>query len=194
MQAFQNYLLVGFWLLFSFNTPPKNNYTVFTDQKTVPIAQLIVPGKSIGQTKLQEDAVLVYKRLGRPDAGDAAMGKSLATWYAGHRSLGYQTQVFFSRYMGGMDDITSRVKQIRVTSPYFKTAEGIGPGSTLKQINAFFKVRKTAAFTENKQRYFVYDTFKGIAFESNAGGKCTGVIIYLLGGRGGFTYLPFHSN
>ena len=194
MQAFQNYLLVGFCLMFGLCNPPKHNDTVFTTLKTVPAAQLIVPGKSIGQTKLQEDAILVYKRLGRPDAGDAAMGKSLATWYAGHRPLGYQTQVFFSRYMGGMDDITSRVKQIRVTSPYFKTAAGIGPGSTLKQINAVFKARKTAAFTEHKQRYFIYDTFKGIAFESNASGKCTGVIVYLLGGRGGFTYLPFHSN
>ena len=193
MQAFQNYLLVGFWLMFGFNNPSKNSHTVFTGQKSVPATQLIVPGKSIGQTKLKEDAVLVYKALGKPDFGDAAMGKSLATWYAAHNSSGYQTQVFFSRYMGGMDDITSRVKQIRVTSPYFKTVEGIGAGSTLKQIHTFFKVRKTAAFTENKQRYFIYDTHKGIAFESNASGKCTGVIVYLLGGRGGFTYLPFHS-
>ena len=193
MQVFQNYLLVGFWLMFGFNNSSKNSYTVFTGQKSVPATQLIVPGKSIGQTKLKEDDKLVFERLGRPDNGDAAMGKSLATWYAALNPSGYQTQVFFSRYMGGMDDITSRVKQIRVTSPYFKTVEGIGAGSTLKQIHTFFKARKTAAFTENKQRYFIYDTHKGIAFESNASGKCTGVIVYLLGGRGGFTYLPFHS-
>lgn len=187
------YLLINFWLIFNFSNLPKPNHTVFTTQKTVPAAQLIVPGKSIGQTRLKENAELVFKRLGQADDGDAAMGKSLATWYAGHHPSGYQTQVFFSRYMAGMDDTTSRVKQIRVTSLYFKTANGIGPGSTLKQINTFFKVNKTAAFTENKRPYFIYDTHKGIAFETNASSICTGVIIYLSGDRGGFTYLPFHS-
>ena len=84
MQPFPNYLLIGFLLMFRFNDPPKPANTAFIAQKPVSVAQLVVPGKSIGQTKLKEDAVLVYKKLGRPDAGDAAMGKSLATWYAGH--------------------------------------------------------------------------------------------------------------
>ncbi len=187
-----NYL-IGYLMLFGACHPPQSGHTVFTILKTVPTAQLIVPGKSIGQTRLNENAGLVFKRLGKPDDGDAAMGKSLATWYASHNPSGYQTQVFCSRYMGG-DENVSRVKQIRVTSPYFKTANGIGAGSTLKQINASFKVRKTLAYIENKQSFFVYDTNKGIAFEIAANGKCVGVIVCLPGDQGGFTYLPFHPN
>ena len=86
-----------------------------TIKKEVSPEQLILPGKAIGRTTLNEDATLIAKVLGPPDKGDAAMGKALSTWYANHDPTGYQTSIFFERQMGG--DETSRAKQIRITSP-----------------------------------------------------------------------------
>src|SRR5687768_7060442 len=43
---------------------------------------VIIPGKSIGLLKLNEQAEVVYKLLGKPDKSDAAMGKALATWFS----------------------------------------------------------------------------------------------------------------
>lgn len=169
------------------------NTIISTEEKQVSAAKLIVPGKSIGHIILRENADSVYKTLGKPDSGDAAMGKSLSTWYANHDPKGYQTQIFCSRNMGNPDETTSRVKQIRVTSPYFKTTEGIGVGSTLKEIDAVFKVKKTISYDKKKPPYAIYDNEKGIAFEIENNQKCTAVIVYLPGDRGGITYLSFHS-
>jgi hypothetical protein len=153
---------------------------------------LIIPGKSIGNTSLNEPADSVLLRFGKPDAGDAAMGKSLSTWYAGHDTTGYQIDVFFSRKMGTQDDV-SRVKQVRVTSPDFKTAEGSGVGSSLAQISSVYKVNKTATYHENGQAFGIYDDAeKGIAFEVDNNEKCTGVILHDAGKPMDSNYLPFH--
>lgn len=164
---------------------------ISAEEKQVSDAALIIPGKSIGKISLKENAEEVYKILGKPDSGDAAMGKSLSTWYANHNPKGYQTQIFCSRNMGSPDENTSRVKQIRVTSPFFKTKEGIGAGSTLAQIQTKFKVVKTASYPDKKPPYQIYDDKKSIAFEIDNNQKCMAVIVYLPGDRGGITYLSF---
>ncbi len=166
------------------------NTAISTAEKSVAAAALITPAKSIGKISLNENADLVYKALGKPDSGDAAMGKSLSTWYADHDPKGYQTQIFCARNMGNSDENISRVKQIRVTSPYFKSKENIGVGATLAQIEAEFKVVKTASYPTKKPPYQIYDDKKGIAFEI-LNGKCRAVIVYLPGDRGGITYLSF---
>jgi hypothetical protein len=74
--------------------------------KPVPQAQLIVPGISIGQTTINESGESVHKRLGTPDGGDAAMGKSVSIWYANHDTTGYVTQMYFSRGQGNDEDKT----------------------------------------------------------------------------------------
>lgn len=163
------------------------------EKDTVSAAALIVPGKSIGKILLKEDSKKVYDMLGKPDSGDAAMGRSLSTWYADHDKNGYATQVFCTRNMGNPDELTSRVKQIRVTSPYFKTKEGIGAGSTFNEIDAVFTVKKSVSYPKKNPPYSIYDTGKGIAFEIDQHKKCMAVIVYLPGDKGGITYLSFHS-
>jgi hypothetical protein len=66
--------------------------------KPVPLAQLIVPGISVGQTAINEGSEVVHKKLGKPDAGDAAMGKSVSIWYANHDTTGYVTKCIFEGY------------------------------------------------------------------------------------------------
>ena len=195
-------VICSFFVLLACNQPQTQSAqtkkvadTVFStvisaEEKLVPAAALIVSGKSIGQITLRENADSVYKALGKPDSGDAAMGKSLSTWYADHNPKGYQTQVFCVRNLGNPDENISRIKQIRVTSPYFKTSERIGAGSTLTEIQTKFKVIKTASYPDKKPPYQIYDDKKGIAFEI-LNGKCRAVIVYLPGDRGGITYLSF---
>lgn len=96
-KLFADLFLADAW----FQQCTKPGHTVFITLKTVPVAQMIVPGKSIGQTKLHENAKLVFKRLGQTESGDAAMGKFFATWYANHDPAGYQTQDFLFPVYGG---------------------------------------------------------------------------------------------
>ena len=169
------------------------NTAISTLEKQVPADSLIIPGKSIGQISLNENAANVYKLLGKPDSSDAAMGKSLSTWYADHDKKGYVTQIFCARDMGNADENISSINQIRVTSPYFKTKEGICAGTTLQEINAVFSTKKSVSYPNKNSPYAIYDNGKGIAFEINNSQKCMAVIVYLPGDKGGITYLSFHS-
>ncbi|MBS7566188.1 hypothetical protein KHS38_17400 [Mucilaginibacter sp. Bleaf8] len=167
--------------------------TEVVKQDTASADKLIVPGKAIGQTQINEDAARVVQRLGKPDGGDAAMGKAVSIWYAHHDTSDYQTAVFSSRQVGTADD-TSRVKQIRITSPWFVTKEGVHVGSALQQLNDAYPLKKVAHFTEKGNRYDLYETNQGIAFEVNAQNKCTGIVVHERDKQAAGTYLPFYSN
>ncbi|TSD64860.1 hypothetical protein FFF34_013250 [Inquilinus sp. KBS0705] len=164
-----------------------------TTSKSPTAAQLIVPGKSVGQTTINEAAESVHKKLGNADDGDAAMGKSMSIWYANHDTVGYKTQIYFSRNMG--NDETSRVKQIRVTSPWFKVSDAIHAGAPLKNAAQAFKLTPSGTFTEKGNTYTIYDdTTSGIAFEANNHDICTGIVVYEPGKAAGATYLPFYPD
>jgi hypothetical protein len=164
-----------------------------TSNKPVTADKSIVPGKSVGQTTLGEDAANVFKRLGKPDAGDAAMGKALSIWYAGHDTTGYQTMIYTARQMGTQDE-AARVKQIRITSPWFITAEGIHNGATLQQINKVYGVKKSATFTLKKEAYAIYRSAKGIAFEIDPQEVCKGIVVFDEASQPGQIYLPFYND
>ena len=158
--------------------------------KPVPLKLLIVPGVSLGQTTVNEGADNIYKRLGKPDAGDAAMGKSTAIWYAGHDTTGYVTQMYFSRDMG--NDETSRVKQIRVNSPAFKVNNKVHIGAAFSLAQALYKLKKVATFEEKGKRRSLYDDNKaGIAFETDDRNMITGITVHEPGRNVETTYLPF---
>jgi hypothetical protein len=158
-----------------------------------PAAKLIIPGKSIGQTQINENGAKVFKLLGRPDAGDAAMGKSLSIWYANHDTTGYQTMIFATRQMG-TENGDSKVKQIRITSPWFTTAEGVHVGSTRQQVEQHYTVKKSALVTHQAEKYSIYKADNGIAFETNAKDICSAIIIFDPAFQPGQTYLPFYDH
>lgn len=145
----------------------------------VSAAQLIDPGKSIGLTHLNESLDSVILSLGKPDRGDAAMGAAFTTWFAKHDTLGNQTDIYSHRTMGGPDENISHVKLIRVTSPYFKTVQGVGTGLTLTEIAKHFHTEHIADYIKATDTLMVYDDAKeGISFEIDKTGKCTGVSIH----------------
>ena len=171
----------------------KANPMAKKDLVSVTANQLIIPGKAIGETYIGEDMKAVFERLGKPDAGDAAMGKSMCTWYARHEAGGYQTSVFASRDMGKPDETTSRAQQILVTSPFFKTADGIQTGISYRQISTRYTLKKASTFGKGARQLTVYDDkAKGIAFEFNPERLCSGIIVHKPGADGGVAYSAFH--
>lgn len=167
-----------------------------TGEKPVPAEQLILPGQSIGTISINESADSVLRKLGKPDAGDAAMGKSLSTWYAKHDTSGYETQIFFSKQMGTADE-ASRAKQIRITSPWFKTMDYMGIGMHLQTIASKkeFSLKKSAQYTDGGKQFFIYDDADaGIAFEIDNGNVCTGIIVHEPDKDATSSYIAFHPN
>jgi hypothetical protein len=144
--------------------------------KPITAKQLIIPGKSIGQTKVDESMETVFNRLGRPDSSDAAMGSSRAVWYENHNKI----SVFARPNYNGNNEVFQHVRKILVTSPYFRTAEGIGCGSTLSQIRKYYTLKQGSSYKENGKPIDVYnDVAKGISFEIDpALDKCIAVLVH----------------
>ena len=175
-------------LLLACNQPDKTQSTITTTAtatithadttiKPVAPAQLIIAGKSIGGTYINESTDSVITKLGKPDSGDAAMGASLMTWFSKRDKSTYRTSVYAHRNMGGTDENISYVKAIRVTSPYFKTADYAGAGSEMKDVMKLYKLKKHAA-PGNKKMWLYDDSRAGIGFEADSTGRCTAVMIH----------------
>lgn len=152
----------------------------------------LIPGVSAGQTKIDEDADSVYQRLGKPDGGDAAMMKAVAIWYNHHDTTSHSIAIYTQR--GTDSGAVARVLQIRITSPSFKTKEGIGATSSLDQIQKAFTVKKTEQYSDAGKNYDVYDSPQGIAFEMDAKqARCVAIVIHKSGVLGEGTYLKFRT-
>ncbi|MEO3403061.1 hypothetical protein AAFN85_04105 [Mucilaginibacter sp. CAU 1740] len=140
---------------------------------------LVTPGKGIGHIVLDGDVRDVMKQLGKPDSSDAAMGSSLMVWFAGHGPSGNRTAVFARHNMGGKDESVSHVRKVLVTSPKFKTNDGLGVGSVKTDIDKNYTLKATSNYTGKKGEVKVYtDLAKGISFEIDGSGKCVGVVVH----------------
>ncbi len=159
-----------------------------------PIAKLIVPGKSIGLTTINETAESIGQKLGTPDAGDAAMGKSISTWFSKTNRL-HSTTIYFTTNFGDSSE-AKRVSQVRITSPYFSTRESLAVGSNFSSINKYFPSLKLSGnypvAPKSSTMIRVYDDVNGgIAFEINPENTCIGITIHKQGERAFQTYLDF---
>lgn len=138
---------------------------------------LLVPGRAAGSLVIgAPDTAL--DRLGEPGYGDAAMGKALRAWSIDADTGGYGLSVLTARDMG--NDETSRIRQIRVASPRFKTAESLMVGVALLKISAVHRhaLHIVDMPTADDDAYTVYDTDQGIAYEVDAAYRCRAIIIY----------------
>ncbi len=110
----------------------------------------------------------------------AAMQKSISGWYSKTDSA-IQTKVYFENDMSGANT-GPHVVQVRVNSPYFKTAEGITTCSTLDEILKYYPNIKSALnFKTQKdhEKISVMDDKKmGIAFEIDSKNICKGITVH----------------
>ncbi len=153
--------------------------TPFVNNNEVKGDWLLIPGVSAGQTQVGENAERVFKAFGKPDAGDAAMQKAMAVWYRNHHVNSYSTAIYTVRDTG--DRPMARIQQIRITSPAFKTKEGIGTTSSLADIEARFVLQKKDTYQDAGRSYTIYNSEEGIAFEVGPDKKCVAIIIHQAG-------------
>ncbi|AKD02456.1 hypothetical protein PKOR_04140 [Pontibacter korlensis] len=170
--------------------PPKPN--------TPDSAYLIVPGKSIGHIRLGMSAETVTKRLGKPDSGDAAMGKALSFWIAKQpQEPRHYVAVYTVTDFDGRSE-KPKVQQVQVTSPRFRTRNGIGTGMLLSEIRKQFNNLQPLAHYLNKQKQEVYiydDQEQGIAFEVTVlDSLCTAITIHRKGENMTDVYLPLYPD
>lgn len=161
--------------------------------KPISEKQLISPGKGIGQLRIDARMADAYRILGKPDSGDNAMGSSLAVWYADHKANGYATSVFGSHKYGAKNEQVIYIKKIMVNSPWFKTAEGLGTGSSIERIKKQYAVKKGESFKVKNKTIHVYsDLVNGITFEVDSEtSKCSSIIVGRPNEADG-TYLNMH--
>lgn len=128
---------------------------------------LIIPGESIGKIALGMNPYEVEKKLGEPDLQDAAMGKAWLTW-RGERDM-HNNETALNIYVAFKDNSMKEkvVKQVRVTSSAFHTADSMRVYASMEQIrNHFPEIEAVGEYKSDGRTFTVYDAIqKGIAFD-----------------------------
>ncbi|WP_431292145.1 hypothetical protein [Pedobacter sp. P26] len=155
---------------------------------------LIVAGKSIGEISLGENMEQVGEKLGKPDAGDAAMGKAWGIWYSDDSTGKHPNEIAVYSSYRDTSMLVKDVKQIRITSDKFKTQDGLATGTTMEEAkNKFPAIEKLSAYlNEDKDTITVYDAKKeGIGFEFLKG-KSVSITVHPVNTPVNATYLTLH--
>jgi hypothetical protein len=144
-------------------------------------SHLIVPGQSIGQTHLGRFGAAYLAKLPKPDANDSGMGKYRSVWLSNNQGGRKETLYIFS-VANDPRDIEPRngvsIRLIRVTSPWYHTANSISTGNTLPQILRSFP----GARASDQSQTLYDDAEQGIAFEfagrATAGSPCIAIMVH----------------
>lgn len=163
--------------------------------KEIDSAKLIIPGIRAGAVYLGEDMQDVFKLLGKPDDGDAAMGSAVGIWYTKSTADSSRRNplTIFSSYRDS-NMVVKAVKQLSVTAPEFSTADGIHTGLKLAALQAAYPALKQAEryVNEHKDTLSIYDNLsEGIAFDIQQD-TCSAIIIHPKNKAANHTYLTVH--
>jgi len=146
-------------------------------------AATITPGVGIGRVLLGQTLDQVHASLGTPKLSDAAMGGRLwETWRSGSAFDGKrqngpeELEIYFTRERSDLGG-PSLVRQIRVSSPFFRTDSGISIRNSFSDIIATFpNLRVDEELTyglsggRNEKEFEMFvDQARGIAFEFRSG-------------------------
>lgn len=150
-----------------------------TSKAVVP-DKLIIPGKSVGKIIIGGSADSLSATLGKPDFSDAAMGSALMTWYAHHDSSSYKTSVFANHNFGSKDENVARIRKVLITSPDYKTAEGLNTGLNLTEYQKHYQLSPVSSYKAKGKKVKVYEAKgKGIAFEVDSlSGKGVAIVVH----------------
>jgi hypothetical protein len=157
---------------------------------------LILPGKSIGNIALEDNAADLESILGKPDLSDAAMGKAWLTWFSkvSDTVTGNELNVY-TTYKD--NELTEKVvRQIRITSDEFQTPDKLSTGRSLSEIQKIYPdLKSIGSFDlETPNPVTVYDAVdEGIAFEIEKD-RCVGIIIHQKGRKVSEEYITFHPD
>lgn len=183
--------------LVSNNSDKAANDTIINEESSAN--KVIIPGKSIGNIEIgMDDSRLEI--FGKPDMSDAAMGKAWLTWYGkkpDEHNNKTQLNVYTAYKDTGMRAKT--VQQVRTTSSFFETADGLHVYASLNDIKQLYpKLKKVAVYKDEGREIDIYDAQQqGIAFEvvnANQQQICTGIIIHKPGVKVTQVYVSLHPD
>lgn len=166
--------------LSAFGQTPKKRQGVISDTTTYIINKetnsykLIEPGRAIGHIVLFGDAGKSTAEWGEPDRKITSNGITVLTWYDEHDSTGHSLTVYAGALVSKRHTVNNVVKQIRVTSPKYKTINDVHTGMTLAELKTIYKLvpRQWAG----KKIYD--DVSAGIAFEFDGQSKCLAIVVH----------------
>ena len=173
-----------------------------TKTPVISSEKLVSAGKGIGKIDLGSNADKLEQLLGKPDFSDAAMGKAWLSWYSKRRDEHNNRNELniFTTYA----DSTMRtkvVKQIRVTSPFYITADSLQVYNDLASIRKVYPdMVSEGTYKEQKggRTIQLYDAIaQGIAFEiAEANGQqiCIGMIVHEPGKKVTDIYITLHPD
>lgn len=143
-----------------------------THKVYVPADAVILPGLAIGQIALGQDIKEIVKLLGKADTEKIIDGKSWAIWFNPDTINAKQDELALFSVV--QNNNNQKIAQIRITSPVFKTKDGIAVGRKLNDIELVFKdLVKLSAYADTvdeKDNVLLYDSkASGIAFEIKDG-------------------------
>ena len=172
------------------------NKTILAIDTTINLIDsnvLIIPGKSIGYIYLNEVQDSIISKLGKPDAGDAGMGKSVSIYKNTENNSSFK--IYYTTNMGAANE-ASRAKLFHTNSTFFSTENKIRIGSGLEEIKKYFpQVKHLAVISIEKDTFQLYDAVeKGIAFEMDKENICRGITLHTAGEVIQPTYLPFYQS
>ena len=165
-------ITIAFALLTSCQNDSSKSVKLYQDTTNVDDIDaklLIVPGKSIGRFSIGQSMAAVDSLKGKPDSSDAAMGKAWAIWYGKKSTGGKRNEIaIFSGYSDSTMSSKS-VKQIRVISDKFETAEGLNNGTLLSDFTTKYSdFTRISTYVDDRlhDTIYVYDSKShGIAVE-----------------------------
>ena len=143
----------------------------------------ITPGVGIGRVLLGQRLDEVHASLGAPKLSDAAMGGRLweiwrsGTAFDGKRQNGpEELEIYFTRERSDLGG-PSLVRQIRVSSPFFRTPSGVSIRSSFSEISESFpnlRIDEELTYAlsggRNEKEFEMFvDRTRGIAFEFRNG-------------------------
>jgi hypothetical protein len=144
---------------------------------------VITPGVGIGRVLLGQRLDEVHASLGAPKLSDAAMGGRLweiwrsGTAFNGKRQNGpEELEIYFTRERSDLGG-PSLVRQIRVSSPFFRTPSGVSIRSSFSEISESFpnlRIDEELTYAlsggRNEKEFEMFvDRTRGIAFEFRNG-------------------------
>jgi len=182
--------------------PAQRTDTAVTKTPAISSDKLASAGKGIGKINLGSNAEGLEKLLGKPDFSDAAMGKAWLTWYSKRRDE-HNNRNELNIYTTYADSTmrTKTVKQIRVTSPFYITADSLQVYNDLASIRKVYPdLVSEGTYKEQKGGRIIhlYDAIaQGIAFEAaEANGQqiCISMIVHEPGKEVTDIYITLHPD
>ena len=159
---------------------------------------LIIPGQSVGEIRLGMENQEIERQLGKPAAGDTALGRTWMAWFGKKEGGGRGVELDIRSRRSVEHENDPAAIAIRVEAPFFRTKEGVGTGSSLADV---WKIFPNLRYDDNdpydKAVEIYVDDGHGIAIEVRRTQTNPGVMISPPSGAWGICQailiFPVHS-